>query len=396
MSEQQRVSTAQSRSPHEIFTAAIYIESLERYHDVLVTRREDINRINVFPVADQDTGSNLLHTTKALLPGKRPEKGLPEVAAEVADSALIAGRGASGLILSQAITGLSRHLTSYEIVGPGEMAGALRTASDKARGAVADPVEGTMITCARRAAEAATWSAERGASLGAVMSAARSEAWAAVFESPSLLGVLAEAGVVDSGATGYAMMIDVFDSVVNGTQVEAVHFDTHVATRGATPEDRFELIVNLSQAGDSDELSSGWVSVGSSIAIARKDDEIRAHVHTSNVISAYEIACSAGRPTRVEMTDLGLYAVEAGNDVTVVLSPRIEEARELLALQPGRLLIPGDPASLTHIAETSRRRHLTVVVIADVPEFVWELAGMHDSRVTVHEVANTNQAATFM
>ncbi len=172
--------------------------------------RDTINALNVFPVPDGDTGTNMLLTLRSVvddLPTNSTESA-NNVAKTIARSALLGARGNSGLILSQYFKGLAEAIgDATELTGE-HFARSIRLASDNAYKALPNPVEGTMLTVYRECAEVAEQSANADNDLVSVMSDVATEAIESVRRTPSLLPVLKEAEVVDSGGFGFAVMLD--------------------------------------------------------------------------------------------------------------------------------------------------------------------------------------------
>ena len=163
----------------------------------------EINRLNVFPVPDSDTGTNLRMTLEAVAQAVNDgdlSASAYEIAERAARAALMAARGNSGVMLAQLFRSISRTLRGREMFSGEEFSIALQQASDMLYRAVGDPVEGTILTVLRRAAEAAA--AGPTEDLGEVLDRAAAAASAAVQESTALLPVLQEAGVVDAGGYG--------------------------------------------------------------------------------------------------------------------------------------------------------------------------------------------------
>ena len=165
----------------------------------LEARAGEIDDLNVFPVADGDTGTNMLITAVAVEQAAAATTGLPwpERCAALARAALMGARGNSGMILSQLVRGAAESLAGEDDLGGPALARALRRASETAYAAVRHPVEGTMLTVARRTAEGAE--AAEGDGLEAVLDAALEGGRRGVAETPELLAVLREAGVVELG-----------------------------------------------------------------------------------------------------------------------------------------------------------------------------------------------------
>lgn len=183
----------------------------------LLAVRRQVDVLNVFPVPDGDTGTNLVLTLAgaARAAGRLgPEADLTALTAAAARGALVGARGNSGVILSQAMRGLARSVAGRDTLDGPATAAALTAAAQDARQAVARPVEGTVLTVAAAAARAAEEAADR--SLSAVVTAAAQGAARALTDTRSQLPVLAERGVVDAGAAGYTILLEALAAVVDG------------------------------------------------------------------------------------------------------------------------------------------------------------------------------------
>ncbi|MDQ1616197.1 MAG: fatty acid kinase, partial [Actinomycetota bacterium] len=185
--------------------------------DALAAAREEIDELNVYPVPDGDTGTNL-HLTVAAAVAELDESAgtgcsAGRVLAVLAHGALLGARGNSGVILSQVFRGLSDAVGDDAVDGA-RLATALGKAATAAYEAVGRPVEGTMLTVTRVAAEAA---AGAGTELGAVVVAAADGAREALARTPEQLEVLRRAGVVDAGGRGVCVLLDALQEVVTGS-----------------------------------------------------------------------------------------------------------------------------------------------------------------------------------
>ncbi len=176
----------------------------------LEEHREAINALNVFPVPDGDTGSNMLATMQAAMKGiaHSEETSAGIIAAKLAHGALLGARGNSGVILSQTLRGLAQGLDKKQVFGAPELANAFQEASRLAYRAVIKPVEGTILTVVRETAAAAKVSAERGDDLVGLVQEVVSAARQAVASTPDLLPILKQAGVVDSGGQGFCTILE--------------------------------------------------------------------------------------------------------------------------------------------------------------------------------------------
>ena len=188
------------------------------FRDGLRSHQQLINRLNVYPVPDGDTGTNMALTLESVASelDELESPDLDSVCRAIAHGSLMGARGNSGVILSQLLRGLTDGLNTPEgRPGARDLAGALMTADRLAREAVQRPVEGTILTVARGAAEGANAAADGGGSLVAVAEAARAGAAEALALTPSLLPVLEQAGVVDAGGTGFLLLFDALLTVLD-------------------------------------------------------------------------------------------------------------------------------------------------------------------------------------
>src|SRR6185436_3946238 len=165
---------------------------------------DEINALNVYPVPDGDTGSNMYATVRAALEEAENAAGQPvdRVAAAISFGALMGARGNSGVITSQIFRGMAEGLEGKRHFNGLDLAHALATASKTAYAAVAKPVEGTILTVIRESADAAVAAAEHSEDLETVLAATVDAAEKSVARTPTLLAILREAGVVDSGGQG--------------------------------------------------------------------------------------------------------------------------------------------------------------------------------------------------
>ncbi|HSL25338.1 MAG TPA: DAK2 domain-containing protein, partial [Acidimicrobiia bacterium] len=177
-------------------------EVFQVYLQALLDNRETINRLNVYPVPDEDTGTNLSLTVQSVVNHSSGASGLDDVCDAIAHGSLMGARGASGVILAQYLRTLTGHLRAAGVVDGGTLAAGMVAAAAAATRAVLSPVEGTILTVAREAAEAARVTARLGADLTAVLVAARAAGADTLARTPEMLPALAKAGVVDAGGTG--------------------------------------------------------------------------------------------------------------------------------------------------------------------------------------------------
>jgi len=178
--------------------------------DTLEQQREAINALNVFPVPDGDTGTNMSLTMRAAMKevADCTETAASVIAEKIARGALMGARGNSGVILSQILRGLAQGLEKNQTFTPTDLAQALQTAAKLAYRAVIRPVEGTILTVVREAADAALLAAQRSEDMVGVLQDTINAARAAVAKTPDLLPILKQAGVVDSGGQGLCAILE--------------------------------------------------------------------------------------------------------------------------------------------------------------------------------------------
>lgn len=296
------------------FGADEFRELVIVFRDALVEHKAIINALNVYPVPDGDTGTNMSLTLQSVV-ADLPEIGSPmaDVCQAVSHGSLMGARGNSGVIMSQILRGLCAGLKGSESVTGESFSEALTSASSAAYGAVGNPVEGTILTVVREAAEAAA--AADHSSILSVMEAARSGASIALDKTPSLLPVLAEAGVVDSGGTGLLLFFDAALNVIDGREIPAPVMPDGASIPEMTadrPDDhdalaelRYEVMFFLDAADDTiDGFKTAWGEVGDSIVVVGGDGIWNCHVHTDDIGAAIECGIAVGRPHQIRVTDL--------------------------------------------------------------------------------------------
>ena len=286
-----------------------------------------LNRLNVYPVPDGDTGTNMARTLDAVVAEMEgvDEGDLDATCDAISHGSLMGARGNSGVILSQILRGLASTLkekTADKMDGTGErIADALSAASAGAYQAVLKPIEGTILTVVRESAEAAKSASADGAPLVDVLRAAREAGRTALDNTPELLPVLKDAGVVDAGGAGYPLFLDSALHVVDGEPLpdpaddpegptaealEAVaHRDGHDGEIDVS-EQRYEVMYFLDLADDRiDTFKQGWGAIGDSIVVVGGDGLWNCHVHTNDIGASIEIALDlGGRPKQIRVTDL--------------------------------------------------------------------------------------------
>lgn len=282
------------------------------YADVLREHAPRLDRLNVYPVRDADTGTNMARTVEAVaLEVARAAADMAATCAAIATGALLGARGNSGVILSQVLRGIATTLSPSATAGAREVADALTAAATAAYGAVMQPVEGTLLTVAREAGAAASKAAGAGAALVEVLEAARAAGQDALDNTPELLPVLKEAGVVDAGGAGFLLLLDAALAVVAGRPLPQPGALADAPAAEASPHEpttegpRFEVMFLLEAPDEAVEgLRRAWAGLGESIAVAGGDGQWTCHVHTDEIGAAIEAGYDVGRPRGVRVADL--------------------------------------------------------------------------------------------
>lgn len=293
----------------ETLTATDLRLAVTRFRDALRAHQEELNRLNVYPVPDGDTGTNMMLTLESVANELRTAETMDEVCTAIAHGSLMGARGNSGVITSQILRGLVESFRGRTEVGAAETVAALRRAADAAYQAVMRPVEGTILTVCREAAEAAE--AVEPTSIEAVLLAAEAGAEASVARTPDLLPALRDAGVVDAGGKGFTLLLDALLEVVSGRPipepmiVEAPTIVQQHLEAGDVSSLRYEVMFLL-DAPDStiDAFKAAWMALGDSIVIVGGDGLWNCHVHTDDIGGAIEAGIEAGRPRNIRVTDL--------------------------------------------------------------------------------------------
>ncbi len=302
--------------------------------DVITTFRNTVrehagglNKLNVYPVPDGDTGTNMARTLDAVVAAMddTSAEDLDATCDAISHGSLMGARGNSGVILSQILRGLATTMKQQADGTGHKVADALTAASTGAYQAVLKPIEGTILTVVRESAEAAKAASAAGGSLVEVLRAARHAGKQALDNTPELLPVLKDAGVVDAGGAGYLLLLDSALYVVDGTplpeaddengywdglsdaQFDAIaHRSSGVDGQLDVSQQRYEVMYFL----DLDDqqigaFKSGWGDIGDSIVVVGGDGLWNCHVHTNDIGAAVEVALDlGGRPKQIRVTDL--------------------------------------------------------------------------------------------
>jgi uncharacterized protein len=278
----------------------------------LTVNRDEVDALNVFPVPDGDTGTNMLLTLQSAIDDIREldDADLSLMAKRASHGALMGARGNSGVILSQIFRGFSVGIASSHAVDARGLAHAFTVGSDVAYRAVIKPTEGTMLSVAREAAKGAEAKAATSTDLTEVVRAACEAAAAAVERTPEQLPILKQAGVIDAGGFGLQLILEGFLKRMTG---EALATFERPATQHARPRAIeaptagwgycTEFIINGANLA-LDEVRTEILRHGDSALVVGDDAAIKVHVHTQQPAVVIAYASSVGRLSRLKVDDM--------------------------------------------------------------------------------------------
>ena len=288
---------------------ARFRRSLLAAADWVAAGRDDLNRINVFPVPDGDTGTNMCLTLRAVAQALRSlgdaPVPLPHVAEAIAQASIRGARGNSGLMLSQFLLGLREGLGQRLRAGAAELAHAIAVGFERLSASLDDPVEGTILTVAREAADEAR-NARGERDLRVFMRRIVRRADEALQRTPDLLAALKTAGVVDAGAKGFVRLLDGVRRLIEEGHVAEGAVDrllpaTSAAAQAEVAADRdyrfcTELMVRarttpLPAAAD---VRAALRSLGGSIVVLQTGDLLKAHIHTDTPDAVFQLGAAWG------------------------------------------------------------------------------------------------------
>lgn len=283
----------------------------------LEERKQEINDLNVYPVPDGDTGTNLGLTLRGMVDTVSrlsADLGHQEICAAISQAALMGARGNSGVILSQMVRGAMDVFAQSEGLSTEVLARALRHATDTAYRAVRRPVEGTMLTVLRDMASAAEAAADATTDPVAFMEAVVGEGWKSVERTPLLLRVLADAGVVDAGGFGLVVLIEGVagrgegTSVPIETRVERLGaLEGEVESEEAEESSGYAYCTSYLVVGeglDTERLEQQLTPLGDSLLVVGDGTRVKIHVHTDEPGKVLAIGTSLGVLSEIEIDNM--------------------------------------------------------------------------------------------
>ena len=281
----------------------------------LTANHEEVNRLNVFPVPDGDTGTNMLLTLQSAVEDIKDSNAaeVSKIAKLASHGSLMGARGNSGVILSQIFRGFARAVEGKSSLTPRELAAAFEEAANAAYRAVNKPTEGTILTVAREAGRAATAAAAGpDASIPGVIAAAATGARDAVLKTPSQLQILREAGVVDAGGFGLQIILE---GMLKTVEESAFAATAHAA---APKVQAAQVALDLPEGGwgycteflvegnglDIDVIRDQIEALGNSVMVVGEPELVKVHVHTDDPTRVITLAGSYGKVLKLNVGDM--------------------------------------------------------------------------------------------
>ena len=288
------------------------------FRDSLQEHKESLNSLNVYPVPDGDPGSNMAATLNSVvseIESLEENLELENIIDAISHGSLMGARGNSGVIISQILRGFVSKIknASRKTIDANLFSEALSEAASAAYEAVGNPVEGTILTVVRETAEAAEKAASEKLSLLPLAEIAREAAKRSLDSTPELLPVLARAGVVDAGGSGFLLMLDSLLHIIDDrpmpepevvtASVDSLILDVHDETSNSGT--RYEVMYFLDAPDDLiPDFKKAWSEIGDSIVVVGGENIWNCHVHTNNIGAAVEAGISIGKPYEIRVTDL--------------------------------------------------------------------------------------------
>ena len=292
---------------------------------------KEIDALNVFPVPDGDTGTNMSMTIEAGVQAIENETSLSvyEMSKKFSRGMLMGARGNSGVILSQLFRGIYKGLTGYDEVGAKELAKAFKSGVEQAYKAVMKPVEGTILTVAREACDYVNKKVTKKSTINDFFEYYMQEAYASLERTPELLPVLKDAGVVDSGAAGFIKVVEGMQKAINGEileRIDAEKVQTTTVHRGsfnAHSELTFgyctEFILQLQHSKvdiakfDEKVIIAELEKLGDSIVCIKDEDIVKVHVHTKTPGVVLGIGQQYGEFLTLKIENMSVQHTEVNN-----------------------------------------------------------------------------------
>ena len=296
----------------QLFSGETLSNMMRASANLLKKYRRHLNAINVFPVADGDTGANMYLTVEAIIEelDGTDSSTIAETASLIARGSFMGATGNSGVILSQFFGGFSNSMNNFDNIGPEEFSQAFVDGAAKAYEAVLNPQEGTILTVIRKSAEAAKKAAKSGSGFIEMLDIAYESAKGTLEKTPDLLPVLKKAGVVDAGGQGFVYIMEGWLKVFRNEDISVESEVTEEVTAVAKDtevDDEYQFCTEF--IIESEELTAEYAremldEFGGSLVVAKNADMIRVHIHTNDPKSTIKHCKQYGAISRLKIDDM--------------------------------------------------------------------------------------------
>lgn len=296
-----------------------YLDSNRIYHafvaggEAVISNQDYLNKINVFPVPDADTGTNLASTMRSIMEGSRVYQSLKETFRSIADSALLGARGNSGIIFAQFIHGLSQEINSSRQIQAQTFAKSVKKAIDYVYDSIMEPVEGTMITVMRDWVQAIETHSQKSTDFFHILHESLQVARQSLKDTPRKLKVLADAGVVDAGANGFVNFLEGIVNFMHRGNLKKLVPDLNFPEEAPAHTSFQELLsahrycteaIITDCALDLPGLRQRIKDYGDSLIVAGSPEKIHLHMHTSQPQKLFETIRNYGIISQIKVDDM--------------------------------------------------------------------------------------------
>ncbi|HUU79718.1 MAG TPA: DAK2 domain-containing protein [candidate division Zixibacteria bacterium] len=298
----------------QLFSGETLSNMMRASANLLKKYRRHLNAINVFPVADGDTGANMYLTVEAIIEelngNDNSESSIAETASLIARGSFMGATGNSGVILSQFFGGFSNSINKFDNIGPDEFSQAFVDGAAKAYEAVLNPQEGTILTVIRKSAEAANMAAKNGIDFIEMLDSSYEAAKETLVKTPELLPVLKKAGVVDAGGQGFVYIMEGWLKVFRNEDIEVseeISEDIKAVARDTEEDDEYqfctEFIIECEEL-NTEQTREMLDQFGGSLVVAKNDNMIRVHIHTNDPKGTIKFCKQYGAISRLKIDDM--------------------------------------------------------------------------------------------
>lgn len=383
-------------------TVADIILLLEHIYSALTEKEQEINNLNVFPVPDGDTGTNMLLTMKSIIEAVHETK--PSTLSELAESctraALLGARGNSGVILSQIVKGFMLDWGEKETLQPKDIIKSFENAKNIAYRAVSKPVEGTILTVLKDAAEAARkLRRRRNLTFAQLSEDVLNQSVASLQRTPELLDVLQEAGVVDAGGYGLVVMLEAVHSAITGKKALKIQTGGKaIITEQVEEEITYTYCTELllkSSSIDAEAAENFLNRLGDSVLVINENGLVKIHVHTDVPVEVLSYFNRLGEIVDIKVNNMRLQTEEKKKETTkkplgIVAVCQGDGLKQIFAslgvneiVDGGQTMNPSSEEILSAIKKANAEKVIVLPNNKNIILAAEQAAGLADSEVVV-------------